>query len=463
MDGAPLNTSPDAANPRPTHARYVVMAFLCVLSFLTYFDRVCIVQAQQEIQRDLHLSDQQMGLVLSAFWLAYALFEIPSGWLGDRYGTRGTLTRIVIAWSLFTGLSGAANGFVLLLLFRFCFGAGEAGAFPNMAKIQQVWLPVRSRERAGGLLWLAARWGGALSPIVFAGLIGAFGSPRFRHAFAGVPILERVAPWRLGFFVSASVGFVWVVLFYVWFKESPDQKSSVNAAERALIAADRRAEESRPTARFDRQTWRQLFSSPSLWAMGIYYICGSFGWNFFLSWMPRYFLDVHGIQFQKSAWFSGLPLLCGGISCLVGGVISDALVNRMTNKRLARAALPVVGCLTAAAAIFCIRLSGNTAVAIVLMCLTAAAYDFGQAANWATWIDLGGKYAATAAGLINSVGNLGNSLQGPIGAYLFSHYGWSVLFAVYAAAFAIAGSMWLIINPRRTFYGQPAALAQSDL
>ena len=165
----------------PSHARYAVMAFLCVLSFLTYFDRVCIVRAQGDIQRDLHLSDTQFGLVLGAFWFAYALFEIPGGFLGDRYGARGTLTRIVLAWSLFTALSGSAVGFFSLFAYRFLFGVGEAGAYPNMARVQGAWLPVRSRARAGGLLWLCARWGGAFSPVIFGAMLRTFGSDPFNY------------------------------------------------------------------------------------------------------------------------------------------------------------------------------------------------------------------------------------------------------------------------------------------
>jgi MFS transporter, ACS family, glucarate transporter len=129
--------------------RYVVLAFLCALSFLTYFDRVCIVRAQGEIQHDLGLTDPEMGLVLGAFWLAYALFEIPSGWMGDRFGARRTLSRIVLAWSIFTALSGAAVGFTSLLAYRFLFGLGEAGAYPNIARIQSRWLPERTRARVG--------------------------------------------------------------------------------------------------------------------------------------------------------------------------------------------------------------------------------------------------------------------------------------------------------------------------
>src|SRR3954447_18506923 len=129
----------------PTHVRYRDMAFLLALSFLTYFDRVCIVRVQQDVQRDLDLTDQQLGLVFAAFWLAYAVFEIPAGWLGDRCGARLALTRVVLAWSLFTALTGFAAGFVSLFTIRFLFGAGEAGAFPNMARVQSGWLSPEAR------------------------------------------------------------------------------------------------------------------------------------------------------------------------------------------------------------------------------------------------------------------------------------------------------------------------------
>src|SRR6185436_8227817 len=153
-----------------TRVRITVMAFLCALSFLTYYDRQCIVRAQESIQKALAIDDGQMGLVFGAFWLAYALFEIPGGWMGDRIGARFTLTRIVLAWSLFTALTGVATGFYSLLMYRFLFGVGEAGAFPNMARIQSRWLQVPERARAGGLLWLSARWGAAFAPLIFGAL-----------------------------------------------------------------------------------------------------------------------------------------------------------------------------------------------------------------------------------------------------------------------------------------------------
>src|SRR6476660_9926850 len=159
-----------------SRVRVRVMAFLCVLSFLTYYDRQCIVRAQESIQGSLGISDEQMGLVFGAFWLAYALFDIPGGWMGDRFGARLTITRIVLAWSLFTVLTGAATGYYSLLMYRFLFGVGEAGAYPNMARIQSRWLPITERARWGGLLWLTARWGAAFAPVIFGTITRAVGS-----------------------------------------------------------------------------------------------------------------------------------------------------------------------------------------------------------------------------------------------------------------------------------------------
>jgi MFS family permease len=436
---------------KATRQRYVVMAFLCVLSFLTYFDRVCIMRAQGDIQRDLDISDERMGLVFGAFWLAYALFEIPGGWMGDRYGARVTLTRIVLAWSLFTVLSGSATGFVSLLVYRFLFGVGEAGAYPNMARVQAHWLPARSRARAGGLLWLLARWGGAFSPLLFGEMLRGFDSPGFRDLLTTLGLPGDVPAWRVAFWAAGLVGVVWCLAFFPWFRDDPAAVSSVNAAELRLIKAD---EPPAPQGHhMPARTWRALLFSRSLWAIGCLYIFGSFGWSFFVSWMPRYMKEVHHVEYAGSELLSGMPLFFGGISCLIGGFLSDALVRRTGRKWLGRAVFPMCGFTVAAVAMYGVRFTGSPEQAAVLMCLASAGHDFGQGANWASIVDIGGRYAGTATGFINMVGNAGNYLQPFLGAVIFRSLGWNALLGVYAGAFLGAASMWLFITPDRTFYG----------
>lgn len=443
----PQPAAPDDAmlQVRPTHVRYQVMALLCLLSFLTYFDRVCIMRAQRDIQHDLGLSDSQIGWVLGAFWLAYGLFEIPVGWWGDRFGSRRTLSRIVLAWSLFTALSGSATGFLSLLTFRFLFGVGEAGAYPNMARIQSRWLPVRSRARAGGLLWLMARWGGAFSPLIFGSML---------RAFAHLEPVTHVAAWRMGFWASGLLGLVWVSVFYPWFRDDPADKPTVNDTELALIREGRKSEDETPHQHTPPGLWRALFTSRSLWAMALLYLCGSFGWSFFVSWMPRFLDQVHKVSFERSEVVSGLPLFLGGISCLVGGSLSDLLVRRTGWRRLGRAIFPILGCTTAAMAMLGLRFVSTPTQAIVLMCVAAAAYDFGQGANWASIVDIGGNYAGTALGLINMIGNMGNFLQPVLGQWVFNNFGWPAMFVVYMSTYLLAATMWLVIDPRRTFYSE---------
>jgi MFS transporter, ACS family, glucarate transporter len=426
------------------------MAFLCVLSFLTYFDRVCIVRAQPDIRNDLGLSEESMGLVFGAFWLAYALFEIPGGWMGDRFGARITLTRIVLAWSLFTVLSGCATGLASLLVFRFLFGVGEAGAYPNMARVQVNWLPERSRARAGGLLWLTARFGAAGSPFLFGTMLRCFDSEAWRAQLANLHLPGDIAAWRVAFWAAGAIGLIWCLAFYFWFRDDPRAKPSVNAAEVRLIESGGVDEPA--THKMPGRAWLALASCRSLWAMGILYLCGSFGWSFFVSWAPQYLKETHGVTYADSEMMTGFPLLCGGISCLVGGVLSDALVRRLGRKWLGRAVFPVCGYSVAAGAMFCVPLAETAEEACLLMCLASAGNDFGQGANWATIVDIGGLYAGTAAGFINTIGNSGNWLQPPIGAWVHGSLGWDFLMGTYAAAFLTAAAMWLFINPSRKFY-----------
>jgi MFS family permease len=434
-----------------SQVRIRVMMLLCALSFLTYYDRQSIVRAQESIQASLNLSDKQMGLVFGAFWLAYALFEIPSGRLGDRFGARFTITRIVLAWSLFTALTGAAVGFYSLLVYRFLFGAGEAGAYPNMARIQSRWLPINERARAGGVLWLMARWGAAFAPLIFGSITRGFASIQTSLGESQTESWPATLPaWRVGFFVSGLFGVVWCVIFFPWFRDEPSQKASVNAAELQYIETNRGNIAAGHTA--DAQIWRKLFSSPSLWALAIYYFCGSFGWSFFVSWMPRYMKDVQQVVFEKSEWSSALPLICGGIACLVGGVLSDALVKRTGWRRLGRAIFPVTGCLFAAIAMLAIRNAQTARDATILMCVASSAFDFGQGAAWASIVDIGGRNAGIATGFINTVGNLAHAVQPAIAPYVFAPFGWSALFGVYAVAFLLAMTTWTIINPKQTFY-----------
>ena len=193
----------------------IVWAVFC--SIITYIDRVCISQAKPYIIGDLHLTDNDWGTVLSAFVWSYALFEIPTGWLGDKYGARSTLTRVVVWWSAFTAATALAWNFASLVTIRFLFGIGEAGCFPNITKAFTVWLPERERVRAQGINWMCARWGGAFTPLLVGWILGW-------------------VDWRTAFVLFGVLGFLWAIGFYRWFRDDPREHKDVNAAE---VAPDR--------------------------------------------------------------------------------------------------------------------------------------------------------------------------------------------------------------------------------
>ena len=205
---------------KPTHARYWVVVFALALAMIMYIQRVAISQAIVPIAADLHLNKAQTGLVLGAFGLSYALFEIPMGLLGDKLGVRWVLSQLVLLWSLFTALTGAAWNLVSLWVIRFLFGAGEAGCFPNLTRMLSAWLPVGERVRAQAVMWAFGRWGGALAPPVAFFVIYHFG-------------------WRLGFVALALLGVAWVAAFLPWFRNDPAEHKSVNKEELALLESSR--------------------------------------------------------------------------------------------------------------------------------------------------------------------------------------------------------------------------------
>src|SRR3954468_15840121 len=245
---SPYGTAPAApALGVPTRARNIAVVFTIVLAIITYIDRVCISMAAPSISKDLGLSAIQMGWAFSVFGWAYAFFEVPGGWLADRMGPRRVLMRIVVWWSFFTAATGWAWSFSSLIVTRTLFGAGEAGAFPNMTRIFTTWLPGRERERAQAILWLSSRWGGAFTPLLVAYVL-------------------QFMSWRRAFELFGALGIVWAIAFYRWYRDDPAEHRSVNRAELAMLPPpEERAAAEGPLP------WRLLMSKPAVWLLCFQY------------------------------------------------------------------------------------------------------------------------------------------------------------------------------------------------
>ncbi len=439
---------------RPSRKRYIVMVFLGALAFLTYFDRIYITWAQDAIMHDLKLSSRQMGFILGIFWASYALFEIPGGWLADRFGARRALTRIVLAWSIFTALSGCATGFASLVLYRILFGAGEAGAYPGMARVQSRWLPVQSRAWFGGILWMLSRWGGAFAPVIYAFMMGTFESKTFQKIFhsIGLGYVASLPAWRLGFLSAGLFGVIWIVLFWPWFRDDPAEKKGVNDAELHLIKAGRQARDE--VQHHDAHVLRWLFTSKSMWIVAGIGLLVSYCFSFWVSWLPKYLKEVQGFDIKANKWQAALPMFFMGLSCLITGRLSDWFVRRTGRKFLGRAIFPVTGLLCSAAALIAIQHAKSPTQALILLCIAAYAVDMNQSCHWANIVDIGGRYAAMAFGFMNMIGNIGNAVAPSFNEHFIRVYGWNTLFYVNAALLCAATLFWFFNDPNKRFYDE---------
>ena len=405
----------------PTRARHTMLALTLVLTAVAYLDRVCIATAAPAMQRDLQLTDAAMGYVFSAFTLAYALFEVPSGWLADRFGPRLMLTRIVIWWSAMTAATGWAGGFVSLLVVRFLFGMGEAGAFPSISRAYARWLPAPERGRAFGLALMTAALGGAATQPLVVALIG------WIH-------------WRKTFPLFGMVGLLWALVWLWWFRDEPHRHPQVNESELRVIGAD-------PPLPHGPVPWRELVRHRSLLALCLMYGTAIYGWYFYITWLPTYLLRARGFDLQRIGWLAALPLLSIGAGVFVGGWSSDRLAHRW-GARAGRRTPGLIGLPLAAVAVVGGLMTPVPLTAALFLAGAAGLAALGVSPAWAVCLDIGGRHAGVVSGAMNTFGNLGGTLSPVvIGLCLQRWDSWNASLGTVALLYLVAAACWLAIDP----------------
>jgi len=417
-------TAPDLP-AKPSRARYIVVTFAVTLAVITYIDRVCISKAAPLIQQDLGLTKQQMGYTFAAFGWAYALFEIPGGWLGDVIGPRKVLMRVVIMWSAFTALTGWAWNQLSLVVCRFCFGMGEAGCFPNLTKAFTLWLPAAERVRAQGIMWLSARWGGAFTPLLVAWVLS-------------------LMSWRWTFVVFGAVGVVWAVFFYRWFQDNPQQHPSVNAGELALLQDAQKNSTHGPVP------WKKLVASRTVWLLWVQFFCMNYGWYFYITWMPTYlkesFPDLTDMQ---RTLLNCLPLFFGGLGSIFCGLTSGPIARRVGCVAQTRRGMGFVGLTSAAAMLLLATQFKNPLFAMLSVGMASFCNDLAMPGSWGACMDVGGRFAGSLSGSMNMMGNAGGALAPMIVPLVLkaTHDNWNANFQMFAAVYFVGGLCWLFINP----------------
>ena len=415
-------TSPSS---RSSRARQVVILFAVGLAIITYIQRVAISQAAPLIQDDLGLTKIQMGLVFSAFSLAYALFEIPWGYAGDRWGARRVVTGIVAAWSFFTAMTGWAWSLAALIGARGLFGMFQAGCFPNIARMYTNWLPTAERVRAQGIMWLSARWGGAAAPLLVACLLDYMS-------------------WRRAFEVLGLVGIVWAVLFFWWYRDDPPDHPAAGDAEPERITGTPRA-----ASAHGRISWPRFFRSRAVWLLCGQYMCLNFGWMFYITWLPTYLVEARGVTLEKSAWLATLPLFFGGLGSLACGFLSSLLDRLTGNVKITRRVLTVTG-FTGAAVCFVLSIHIQSPTwAMVALGVASFANDLVMPPSWATCMDVGGRMCGTLSATMNMMGGFVAAMAPSVVAWIlqWSNDNWAITFYLSAGIYFMGTFFWLALDP----------------
>jgi MFS transporter, ACS family, glucarate transporter len=477
--GTDVNSSDEAphfiTDERPTWARYRVLAFLAVMTFVLYLDRVCLGQAAPLIQSELELSDTALGFVHAAFTLAYAAFEIPTGRWGDRYGSRGVLTRIVVWWSFFTALTGAATGLWMLLAVRFLFGSGEAGALPNSARILRQWFPESARGEAQGIVTTGMMIGGAAAPIASQFLIDGLGKVWRLDAFGSQWEFAGFG-WRWTFMVFGLIGLTWAISFYLWFRDDPGEHPAVNGAERELIASRRGPRKAKSTApeapapdlidvdehsagAHEPIPWNQVLPCANIWLLGGAMMTMSGVYYMLFSWYPKYLQSARGVASGESSWLTSLVLGGGALGCYFGGRLTDWLVAMTGNRRWGRTAQSVVGAGIAAVGLLASIFTESNVLASIFVAIACFGIQIQVPAWWASATQVSGRHLGALFGMMNMLGAVGGiSSQIFLGRFADWMKGmgysgraqWDPGFYVYVAIALIGMVLWSLIDPEKT-------------
>lgn len=417
--------------------RYLLVLGTFFLSVLLYVDRICISVAKDDITGSLKLSETQMGWVLSAFALGYALLQTPSGLLADLLGPRKVLTTIVILWSAFTGLTAAASGFWSMLITRFLFGAGEAGAFPGIARATFSWIPMHERGLVQGINFSGSRFGGVL-------------------ALSLIPAMMESLGWRLSFVILMAIGGAWAVFWYWWFRDDPTEHRRISPAELEHILAHRQKpkKDSTDNSNSSSLTISSIATSGSLWLISSQYFASNFTFFFCLTWLFPHLKSTYNLTGTEAGLYSAAPMAFGAFGNWFSGWLVDLLYRRgqwVQSRRLPA----IIGFALAAIGVACSIFAHMPSTSIIWFCLAIFGADMTLAPSWSFCIDIGKKYAGAISGTMNMAGNVGSFLTALAFPYLAKWTGSYTPFFILAAVLnAAAIGAWLLLDPRRTFDGQ---------
>ncbi len=429
------NTSGDARafHERATTVRWQVMCCITLVTMLTYLDRLNLGVAAKFIQDEFAFDTRTMGWVFSAFLMGYALFQIPGGWAGDRYGPKRVLGLAIFFWSLFTALTGLAprlaagrwaSVLVTFLVIRFLVGAGEAATSPNANKIVMNWMGPGHRGTGASFTILGVGLGGAITPPLIAWIMQKYG-------------------WRMAFYLGGALGLGVLLFWQIFVTSTPEENPRVNAAELAQIHSERFG--IAPIERHARTPWRRFLSSASCWGLFLAYFCQGFPIYFYHTWFFQYLIQVRHLSITQTGLWGATPYLAIAVLAPLGGFFSDFASKRL-GKRWGRRAAVCVGMGCSAVLLWVGSSMVNTAAAVTALAFGGGMNMFAASTFWATCIDLTPEFTGSLSGMMNTFGNLGGWLSPIVTAFVATSFGWNRALDCAAAVSIASGSLFLLVK-----------------
>ncbi|HEV2389012.1 MAG TPA: MFS transporter [Candidatus Acidoferrales bacterium] len=423
----------------PSRVRWEILGLMLLLSMVTYLDRVNISIAAKQIIGAYRLTDVEMGKIFSAFILSYGLFQVPGGWLGDRFGPRIVLLAAVVWWSAFTALTASIADLLpaallpavwSLVLARFCLGMGEAAAWPNFNRTIANWMALKERAFATSVPLAGGGLGAAITPPFIAWLMLRYG-------------------WRESFYVAAALG---VAVALVWFwraRDAPEQHRRVNQAELRAIHSAEGGEASRavrPKARRPPTPWRAIAANLNVWLLFASAMTCGYMVYIYMTWFYTYLVEVRHLTVMQGSYYTTGPFLAIALMTPAGGLLCDAAARRF-GLRLGRRIISMSGMLAAGAGLFLGAILSNMHAAIWGLSIGAGAIYFALSSHWAATIDISSEHAGTVSGVMNWGGNVGGMVSPVLTPILAKRFGWTAALETAAVIILLGAFLWLFVRP----------------
>ncbi len=438
LDGVCNSLSESVVNPltpRPSRARYVVVSAICLAAFVAYMGRNCLGVASEDVQRDLGIDEAQMGWVMSAFFWAYALAQVPAGWLAHRFGARMALTGYAAAWSSLSVLFYFVGDLPALIAVQAGFGVAQAGIFPSSAGMIRNWLPAANWGLAVGLMGGFMSIGAAAGSAITGYAIEGFQWGDWAVAAVG---------WREVLVGFAVPGFLFALWFGWWYRDQPEQHSRANDAECLLIRDGTSADDTSSSS----AGWIHAAVQPSMWLLYGQQFCRAAGYIFFPTWFPQYLKETRGVSTSESGLLAALPLIAVVLASFVGGALIDWLLKRTGSLRISRQGTAVVAMASCAACIAGAYFIADVHAAVALISFGTFCGTLAGPPSSATTIQKGGNHTEQIYGVMNMTGNLGAAACPlAIGFLVKMTNNWNLVLLVFVAIYAVGAVCWLFLNP----------------